>query len=65
MSSACQTDDNCDYVVVTGGGPGIMEATNKGAHTAQANSVGMGISLPFEQRNNEYISPELDFEFHL
>ena len=53
-----------NVAVSSGGGPGIMEATNKGAHTAQANSVGMGISLPFEQRNNEYISPELDFEFH-
>lgn len=48
----------------SGGGPGIMEAVNKGAKLAGANSIGMGISLPFEQHNNEYISQDLDFEFH-
>jgi uncharacterized protein (TIGR00730 family) len=48
----------------SGGGPGIMEAVNKGAKDAGANSIGMGISLPFEQHNNEYISRDLDFEFH-
>lgn len=50
--------------ISSGGGPGIMEAVNKGAYESGAKSIGMGISLPFEQHNNEYISPDLDFEFH-
>ena len=50
--------------ISSGGGPGIMEAVNRGAHDGGCKSVGMGISLPFEQHNNEYVSPELDFEFH-
>ena len=41
-----------------------MQAVNKGAFESGAKSIGMGISLPFEQHNNEYISPDLDFEFH-
>lgn len=50
--------------ISSGGGPGIMEASNKGAYESGAKSIGMGISLPFEQHNNEYISHDLDFEFH-
>lgn len=50
--------------ISSGGGPGIMEAVNRGANDAGCKSIGMGISLPFEQHNNNYISPELDFEFH-
>ena len=50
--------------ISSGGGPGIMEAVNRGAHDGGCKSVGMGISLPFEQHNNDYVSPELDFEFH-
>jgi len=50
--------------VSSGGGPGIMEAVNKGAARAGCPSVGMGISLPFEQENNEYVSDDLSFEFH-
>lgn len=50
--------------ISSGGGPGIMEATNRGALDSGAKSIGMGISLPFEQHNNQYISTELDFEFH-
>tara|TARA_R110001632_G_scaffold122097_4_gene234741 strand:+ start:2254 stop:2970 length:717 start_codon:yes stop_codon:yes gene_type:complete len=50
--------------ISSGGGPGIMEATNKGAFESGAKSIGMGISLPFEQNNNEFITPDLDFEFH-
>lgn len=50
--------------ISSGGGPGIMQAVNKGAFESGAKSIGMGISLPFEQHNNEYISPDLDFEFH-
>lgn len=50
--------------ISTGGGPGIMEAANQGAFESGAKSIGMGISLPFEQHNNDYITPDLDFEFH-
>ena len=51
-------------VVITGGGPGIMEAANRGAHEAGVPSIGMNIVLPFEQAPNEYITPELCFQFH-
>lgn len=50
--------------ISSGGGPGIMEAVNRGAIESGCRSIGMGISLPFEQTNNDYISSELDFEFH-
>ena len=49
--------------ICSGGGPGIMEAANRGASEAEGKSVGLGISLPFEQRVNDYISKELKFEF--
>lgn len=52
------------FVVCSGGGPGIMEAANRGAHLAGAKSIGLNISLPFEQFANPYIPPELNFEFH-
>ncbi len=51
-------------VVMTGGGPGIMEATNRGAHDVGAKNVGLNITLPLEQFPNPYISPELCFQFH-
>lgn len=63
VSSACQTDSDCEYVIVTGGGPGIMEAGNRGAHDIGAKSVGLNITLPSEQVPNPYISPELCFQF--
>jgi uncharacterized protein (TIGR00730 family) len=51
-------------VIMTGGGSGIMEAANRGAHDAGADSIGLNIVLPFEQEPNEYISPKLCFQFH-
>ncbi len=51
-------------VVITGGGPGIMEAANRGAHEAGIPSIGMNIVLPHEQAPNPYITPDLNFQFH-
>jgi uncharacterized protein (TIGR00730 family) len=65
VSSACQSSGNsADYVIITGGGPGIMEAGNRGAFDAGAKSIGLNITLPAEQRPNPYITPELCFQFH-
>jgi len=53
-----------NFVICTGGGPGIMEAANRGAQRAGGWTIGMNISLPFEQSPNPYITPELNFVFH-
>jgi len=64
VSTACQEDGKCDHVVITGGGPGIMEAGNRGAFDVGAKSIGLNITLPEEQAPNPYISPQLCFQFH-
>ena len=53
-----------NFTICTGGGPGIMEAANRGAHRAGGESIGLNISLPFEQHPNPYQSADLTFEFH-
>ena len=57
-------EDMRRFIICSGGGPGIMEAANRGAHNAGGKSIGLGISLPFEQGVNEYIPDKLKFEFH-
>ena len=52
------------FVVTSGGGPGIMEAANRGAYEAGAKTIGLNIKLPFEQHPNPYITPALNFDFH-
>ncbi|MDH4038239.1 MAG: LOG family protein [Candidatus Krumholzibacteria bacterium] len=64
VSTLFKQADRRDFVVVTGGGPGIMEAANRGAHDVQAVSAGFNITLPMEQEPNPYMSPELCFQFH-
>ena len=63
-SMSLSKDHQRRFLICSGGGPGIMEAANLGAHNAGGKSVGLGISLPFEQGVNEYIPKELQFEFH-
>lgn len=53
-----------ENVIITGGGPGVMEAGNRGAHEAGGHSIGLNIVLPHEQAPNEYVTPDLCFNFH-
>ena len=64
ISARVQQEGRCDFVVITGGGPGIMEAANRGAFDAGARSIGLNITLPHEQAPNPYMCPELAFRFH-
>ncbi|MCM3562296.1 TIGR00730 family Rossman fold protein [Hydrogenophaga intermedia] len=61
-SAKCPSQDK--LFICTGGGPGVMEAANRGAHDEGALTVGLNIALPHEQAANPYISPELSFKFH-
>jgi uncharacterized protein (TIGR00730 family) len=63
VSSVCQVDGRCEFVIMTGGGPGIMEAANRGAADVGAKSMGLNIVLPHEQQPNPYITPNLCFQF--
>jgi hypothetical protein len=64
VSTVCQIEGRNDFVIATGGGPGIMEAANRGAFDVDAKSVGFNIDLPHEQEPNPYITPDLCFRFH-
>jgi uncharacterized protein (TIGR00730 family) len=64
VSSSCQTNHECEYVIMTGGGGGIMEAGNRGAAEVDCKSVSLNIKLPFEQLPNDYVHEDLCFNFH-
>ena len=64
VAENCRDNGRCDYAIMTGGGPGIMEAANRGACEAGAQTIGLNISLPLEQQPNSYITPDLCFQFH-
>jgi len=63
-SKASARTDYTEYVVCTGGGPGVMEAGSRGAHDVGAPNIALNIVLPHEQAPNEYVTPEFSFNFH-
>ena len=64
MTARSMKTGGCENVIITGGGPGVMEAGNRGAIDAGGRSIGLNIVLPHEQAPNEYVTPELCFNFH-
>jgi len=64
VGNAGQGPHDCRVVVMTGGGPGVMESANRGAYDVGAKSIGLNIRLPYEQYPNPYITPDLCFRFH-
>lgn len=64
VSTAHKTNKNCNFYVVTGGGPGFMEAANRGAYDVNSRSIALNIILPHEQIPNKFVTPELTFQFH-
>ena len=64
VSEHCQARGIRKFVITTGGGPGIMEAANRGADDVSAKSIGLNIEIPHEQVPNPYVTPELCFSFH-
>ena len=64
VTERSMANDGCDDVIVTGGGPGVMEAGNRGAADAGGVSIGLNIVLPHEQAPNEFVTPDLCFNFH-
>lgn len=64
MTLKSKESGGCEDVIVTGGGPGVMEAGNRGAVDAEGVSIGLNIVLPHEQAPNEYVTPDLCFNFH-
>jgi hypothetical protein len=64
VGTASVRNGDCRLLLITGGGPGVMEAANRGAYDVGSRSIGLNISLPHEQYPNPYVTPELCFRFH-